>query len=302
LLLGSAEQCWSTATVAVHAGSTPVWSFAVGAGTTAVIDAGVNKLTGMSVAATTIHCMSQCTAPVLGHIRGGGADCPVHGRGGGYSYTLARSYSSYEAPTAPVRESRSLSSGGGSGGGRTARPAWQPSTSTASYTPQQVRDLEPVRASVVVRTQEQDVFLCHAWDDRKADAKDAYDLLVGRRVSVWFSEVSLRPGTDMRVAIEKGLVSSRMGIVLVTPAMLLKLRSDRSIANSELSALLRRNLLVPVMHGVTFEELDQVSPMLASRGGFNTAEESLEDIAVKIAELVGELADEEASGIKLSVN
>jgi hypothetical protein len=58
-------------------------------------------------------------------------------------------------------------------------------------------------------------------------------LLVGEDVSVWFSEVSLRPGTDMRVAIERGLVSSRMGIVLVTPAMLDKLRTDRSVANNE---------------------------------------------------------------------
>ncbi len=99
----------------------------------------------------------------------------------------------------------------------------------------------------------------------------------------------------MRVAIEKGLVSSRMGIVLVTPAMLDKLRTDRSIANSELSALLRRNLLVPVLHGVRFEELDQVSPMLASRGGFSTEEEPMKDIAVKIAELVGTLADEDAA-------
>lgn len=139
------------------------------------------------------------------------------------------------------------------------------------------------------------MFLCHAWPDRKADAKDVYDLLLEEDVSVWFSEVSLRPGTDMRVAIERGLVSSRLGIVLVTPAMLDKLRTDRSVANAELSALLRRNLLVPVMHGVTFEQLDQVSPLLASRGGFNTAEESLGDIVVKLAELVGELGDEEAA-------
>lgn len=132
------------------------------------------------------------------------------------------------------------------------------------------------------------MFLCHAWPDRKTDAKDVYDLLVGEGVSVWFSEVSLRPGTDMRMAIEGGLVSSRMGIVLVTPAMLDKLRSDRSVANNELSALLRRNLLVPVMHGATFEQLDQVSPTLASRGGFSTAEEPMKDIAVKIAELVNE--------------
>jgi hypothetical protein len=83
-----------------------------------------------------------------------------------------------------------------------------------------------------------------------------------------------------------------MGLVLVTPAMLEKLSTDRSIANAELSALLRRNLLVPVLSGVTFEELDQVSPMLASRGGFSTLEESVDDVAVKIAELVSELADE----------
>ncbi|GAA3878971.1 hypothetical protein [Tessaracoccus defluvii] len=101
------------------------------------------------------------------------------------------------------------------------------------------------------------------------------------------------PLSERHVALEK------LGIVLVTPAMLDKLRTDRSVANAELSALLRRNLLVPVMHGVTFEELDQVSPTLASRGGFNTAEESMEDIVVKIAELVGTLADEEADELSM---
>lgn len=244
--------------------------------------------------------MSQCTAPVRGHIRGGGGDCPVHGRGGrnrGYS---APSYQRYTPPPVTRVPARgSSSSGGGGGGSRSARPSWSPSTSTALYTPQQVRDLSPVRTAALARTQSHDVFLCHAWPDRQADAKDVYDLLIDEDVSVWFSEVALRPGTDMRVAIDRGLVSSRIGIVLVTPAMLGKLLTDRSIASNELSALLRRNLLIPVMHGVTFEELDQVSPTLASRGGFSTAEESMEDIVEKIAELVGTLDGEEADELSL---
>lgn len=236
----------------------------------------------------------QCTAPVRGHTRGGGADCPVHGRGGGYNYGYSRpTYPTYTPP--PVTPA--VRSGGG--GSRSSRPKWSPSTSTVSYTPQQVRDLQPVRAAALARTQAHDVFLCHAWPDRKEDAKDLYDLLVGKDVSVWFSEVTLRPGTDMRVAIDRGLVSSRIGIVLVTPAMLEKLLTDRSIASNELSALLRRNLLIPVLHGVTFEDLDQVSPTLASRGGFSTAEEPLDDIAVKIAELVSELNDEEADELSM---
>lgn len=238
--------------------------------------------------------MSRCTAPVRGHIRGGGADCPVHGGGGGYGYSRP-SYTPYSpAPTPVARDGGSTSSSGGRIGNRTARPSWSPGNSTVSYTADQVRDLEQVRAAILTRTQMSDVFLCHAWPDRQADAKEVYDLLLGKDVSVWFSEVSLRPGTDMRVAIDRGLVNSRMGLVLVTPAMLQKLSTDRSIASNELSALLRRNLLVPVMHGVTFEELDQVSPTLASRGGFSTYEDSMEDIAVKIAELVGTLDAEEA--------
>lgn len=169
------------------------------------------------------------------------------------------------------------------------RPSWSPSTSTVSYTAQEVRDLEPVRKAAESRTQAHDVFLCHAWPDRQEDAKVLYDLLIDEDVSVWFSEVSLTLGTDMRAAIDKGLVSSRIGLVLVTPAMLDRLRTDRSVAGSELSALLRRNLLVPVLHEATFEELDQVSPTLASRGGLSTAEDSMGDIAVKIAELVATL-------------
>jgi hypothetical protein len=49
------------------------------------------------------------------------------------------------------------------------------------------------------------------------------------------------------------------------------------------------------MHVVTFEELDQVSLTLAPRGGFNTAEEPVGDIVVKIAEPVGAVAEGEAA-------
>jgi hypothetical protein len=58
------------------------------------------------------------------------------------------------------------------------------------------------------------------------------------------------------------------------------------IADKELSALLRRERLVPLVHGTTYDELEQVSLLLASRAGLNTAEESMAEVATKIAELV----------------
>ena len=78
---------------------------------------------------------------------------------------------------------------------------------------------------------------------------------------------------------------SRIGVVLVTPALLHRLKAE-GVADKELSVLLVRELLIPIVHNTTFEELNDVSPLLASRGGLNTAEEPLKDVAAKIAELI----------------
>jgi len=58
------------------------------------------------------------------------------------------------------------------------------------------------------------------------------------------------------------------------------------IADKELSELLARDQLIPVVHETTYEALREVSPLLGSRSGLNTAEDSMADIAAKIAELV----------------
>ena len=86
-------------------------------------------------------------------------------------------------------------------------------------------------------------------------------------------------------AIDKGLANSRIGIVLVTPALLRRLPKE-SIADKELSVLLAGARLVPVVHQTTYEALREVSPMLASRTGLDTAEESMADVAAKLADLV----------------
>ncbi|KAA9385706.1 toll/interleukin-1 receptor domain-containing protein [Neorhizobium galegae] len=232
--------------------------------------------------------MAKCTAPVRGHTGGGAASCPAcssRSRYGGYSRYDSGSYSSrsYSTTSSPS----GLSSGGS--GRRTSKPRWSRGGSSAWYTPEQVQALTPVRENVeslaVSQPDLRDVFLCHAWDDRQGSAKELHDLLEARGVRVWFSEKDLGLGVPMMRAIDKGLVNSRVGIVLVTPAMLRRLPAE-GIADKELSALLRRERLVPVVHGTTYDELEQVSLLLASRAGLNTAEESMEEVAKKIAELV----------------
>jgi hypothetical protein len=156
------------------------------------------------------------------------------------------------------------------------------------YTPAEVRTLTPVRENFEKRAtlpELRDVFLCHAWDDRQGAARELHDLLESRGVSVWFSEKDVLLGASLLREIDKGLAKSRVGIVLVTPALLRRLAGE-GIADKELSALLARDLLVPIVHGTTYESLREVSPLLGSRSGLNTKEDTLENIAAKLAELV----------------
>lgn len=229
--------------------------------------------------------MARCTAPVRGHrSAAAAAACPACSSRSRYGY------GGYSSP---------YSSSGTSGGGysnrsvarssSSSRPRWSRAGSSISYTPAQVLSLTPIRQTVERRAAAQpdlrDVFLCHAWDDRQGPAKELHDLLVSADVKVWFSEKDLGLGVPMMRAIDKGLANSRIGLVLVTPALLARLPKE-SIADKELSTLLAGNQLIPIVHNTTYEALRNVSPMLASRSGLDTTEDSMAIVAEKISELV----------------
>lgn len=227
--------------------------------------------------------MSRCTAPVRGHTSAAAAAaCPAcRYRSSSRSY-----YPSFNSGGG------SYGSSGGGGGSRPSggsRPRWSKAGSSVPYTFAQVQSLTPIRQTIEARASAQpdlrDVFLCHAWDDRQGAAKELHELLVEAGVKVWFSEKDLGLGVPMMRAIDKGLANSRIGLVLVTPALLARLPKE-SVADKELSALLAGNQLVPIVHNTTYEALRNVSPLLASRSGLNTAEDSMSVVAAKIAELV----------------
>jgi hypothetical protein len=152
-----------------------------------------------------------------------------------------------------------------------------------------VASLTPVREAVEIQTATKpdlrDCFLCHAWDDRQGAAKELHDLLEAAGIRVWFSEKDLGLGVPMMRAIDKGLAASKIGLVLVTPALLTRLPKE-GVADKELSTLLQGNRLVPIVHGTTYAALREVSPMLASRSGLDTSEDTMTVVATKIAELV----------------
>lgn len=150
--------------------------------------------------------MAQCTAPVNGHRSAAAqAACPAcGGRSRSYSYPSYSSRTSFSTYENKYKK----------------RAQWASAGSSVVYTSEQLRTLTPVREKVIERSQLpdlRDIFLCHAWDDRKNAAKSLSDLLDQKGVSVWFSEKDVLLGAPLLREIDRGLSRSRVGIVLVTP-------------------------------------------------------------------------------------
>lgn len=230
--------------------------------------------------------MARCTAPVNGHrTASGAANCPACSSR--YGYRSSYSYPSYN-DSYSSNKSNSSSGNYNSSKGRTQKPRWSKSGSSIYYTTSEINALTPVRKVVEQRAEKpdiRDIFLCHAWDDRKESALELYNLLVSNGVSVWFSEKDIPLGTSFLREIDKGLAKSKIGLVLVTPSFLKRVKNE-GVADKELSALLARDQLVPIVHNTSYDELRDVSPLLGSRNGLDTQEETMEIIAKKLAELI----------------
>ncbi|KOX27131.1 hypothetical protein ADK67_15005 [Saccharothrix sp. NRRL B-16348] len=130
---------------------------------------------------------------------------------------------------------------------------------------------------------EYDLFLCHAWPDRRGAAAELDAALREQGLEVWFSEREVRLGESLARQLDTGLKTSHVGLVLVTPAFL---QATGGWAEREMYALLSGERVIPVLHGVTFEELKARSRLLADVVGLSTSED------LGFAEIAEAIADE----------
>ncbi len=138
-----------------------------------------------------------------------------------------------------------------------------------------VRDavaVDPVRRA-------HDVFLSHAGPDRQV-AGELYNEFVARGLDVWFDGAELRLGESLTRQIDRGIANSRLGVVLVTEAFL----QGRQWTERELGGLMSgRRRIIPVLEGISFDDLAGYSPLLADFTGLSTDTEGLGEIAEQVA-------------------
>ncbi len=151
------------------------------------------------------------------------------------------------------------------------------------YTPNEQALADRVQHAVPRRDdREWDIFLSYARIDGAAIGNELCRKLEELGVRVWFDAIAIEPGKSQALQMDKGLQKARAGIALLTPAYLV----GRFWTERELGALLNKETLVPVLHGVTFDEVAEYSGILPDLAGFETSRDSVEVIAQKIAAAV----------------
>ena len=155
--------------------------------------------------------------------------------------------------------------------------------------PTLVRDVEdgpPVAEAPDGRTF--DVLISHASEDKDDVVRPLAIALRESGLSVWYDEFELRIGDSLRRKIDKGLASSRFGVVVVSKAFF-----GRGWTEYELDGLVTRavsgdQILLPIWHNVSKSEVIGYSPSLADRVARSTATHTVEEIASEIVDLIRE--------------
>jgi hypothetical protein len=126
-----------------------------------------------------------------------------------------------------------------------------------------------------------DSFLSYARIDGSDVGAELRDHLEGFGVSVWFDEITIVPGKSQSRQMDLGLQKACAGIVLLTPAYI----AGRFWTERELGALLHKETLIPVLHGVSFDDVAEYSGILPDLAGFETSRDGVEVIAQKTVAL-----------------
>lgn len=131
-----------------------------------------------------------------------------------------------------------------------------------------------------------DVFISHASEDKDEIVRPLANALVANGLDVWYDEFTLRIGDSLRQKIDRGLLNSRVGLVVLSLNFI-----SKGWTNYELDGIVTRTvsgeqILLPIWHNITKQQVVDFSPSLADKVARSTATHTVDEIAAEIAGLL----------------
>jgi Domain of unknown function (DUF1883)/TIR domain len=149
--------------------------------------------------------------------------------------------------------------------------------------PSLVREPTP---SIALGNEAFDVFISHASEDKESVVRSLAEECVKLGLKVWYDEFTLRIGDSLRQKIDRGLARSRVGLVVLSPSFVSKGWTNYELDGIVTRAVSGEQLLLPIWHNITKQEVIDFSPSLADKVARSTATHTVAEIAAEIAELL----------------
>ncbi len=135
-------------------------------------------------------------------------------------------------------------------------------------------------------TQDRDVFICHASEDKDAVARPLRNALKKRGHSVWLDEAELVIGDSLSESIEHGLAHCLFGVVILSPAFFEKPWTKREMAGLTSREMIDgQRMILPVWHGIDSRLLVERAPMLADLLAARTSD-GIQHVAAQISRAI----------------
>lgn len=131
-----------------------------------------------------------------------------------------------------------------------------------------------------------DAFISHAWEDKDDLVRPLAEKLTAAGFSIWYAEFKLKVGDSLRRSIDKGLASSRFGIVVLSPSFFAKNWPQYELDGLVAKEMTGGKVILPLWHKVSKDEVMAYSPSLADKVALNTAMFTIDELVKELSEVL----------------
>ena len=124
-----------------------------------------------------------------------------------------------------------------------------------------------------------DAFISHASEDKDKIVKPLANALKKLGYRIWYDEFELRVGDSLRKSIDKGLINSRFGIVVLSKSFFAKNWPQYELNGLTAREIEGRKVILPIWYRITREDVFTYSPSLADKVALSTDRLSIKKIA-----------------------
>lgn len=130
-------------------------------------------------------------------------------------------------------------------------------------------------------------FISHDSRDKDGLVRELVHELSRLMCPVWYDEYSLNVGDSLRLSIESGLKETKKCVVILSPSFL----NNNGWGKAEFDSVYTReilqkeNVILPVWHNVSVDDIYQYSPRLADKVGLNS-QLGVKELAIKLSRVI----------------